>query len=501
MNTNQQTIQHVGIVGAGAMGTGIAHVSALGGMKVSLLDAREGAAQAACDQIAVRLRKRVNDGKMPADEAEGAIARLSVASDTEELATCDLVVEAIVEDIDAKLALFQQLEGIVSPQTILASNTSSIPIGQIAAGCQHRDRIAGLHFFNPVPVMKLVEVIPGPDTRPDVVDALKTVSQRMGRVPVVVKDFPGFLVNFGGRAYTTEGLMIEHEQVATPSQIDAIMRDCYGFRMGPFELMDLTGMDVNFPVTEFIHHSAFYDPRLRSTPQHRYMTQTGLLGRKTGRGFYDYAEGSGKPSPDATPEAAPATGVVVPHEQPAVTALLAEVGLPVLDADDGVSPVLIAPIGEDCSAYVARHDMRAQLHRVVAVDVLGNTDVRVTLMTPPGADPNVVDAVAAAFVPQRRVCVIKDSPGFVGPRIAAMVANLGCEMAQIGLASAADIDNAMRLGLNYPKGPLELCDDMGVDHVFGILTALHGLTGDDRYRPSQWLRRRAQLGLSIRAAG
>lgn len=498
MIEGKQAVTHVGIVGAGAMGTGIAHVSALGGMKVTLLDAREGAAQAAIDQISGRLNKRASDGKMPTEDANAAVAHLNAAASIDDLASCDLIVEAIVENLDAKLAVFSELEKRVGPDVILASNTSSIPIGAIAAGCQHRDRIAGMHFFNPVPLMKLVEIIPAPETRDSIVETLVDTGKRMGRTPVVVKDMPGFLVNYGGRAYTTEGLAIEHESVATPEQIDAIMRDCYGFRMGPFELMDLTGVDVNYPVTEFIHNCFFADPRLRSTPRHRYMLETKQLGRKTGRGFFSYAEDASHPSPDTTSHAPAASAVVVPEDDAALTALLDAVGIAVLPSDDGRSPILLAPIGEDCSAAIARLSLQAEAGRVVAVDVLGNTDTRVTLMKAPGADREVLDSVVSAFSQHRKVCVINDSPGFVGPRIAAMVANLGCEMAQTGVASVDDIDNAMRLGLNYPQGPLELCDSLGVENVYAILTAAQKLSGDDRYRPSQWLRRRAQLKLPAR---
>lgn len=495
MNQNQHAIQHVGIVGAGAMGTGIAHVAILGGMKATLVDARDGAAQAAIDQISARINKRVADGKMPADTASGALALLHAGGGLDDLASCDLVVEAIVEDLDAKLAVFSDLEARVGPDTILASNTSSIPIGAIAAGCRQRDRIAGMHFFNPVPLMKLVEIIPGPDTRDDVVQALITAGERMGRTPVTVKDMPGFLVNYGGRAYTTEGLAVAHEAVATPAQIDAIMRDCHGFRMGPFELMDLTGMDVNFPVTDFIHTCFFSDPRLRSTPLHRYMLETGQLGRKSGRGFFSYGEGARAPSPDAHSDAPAATTAVVLDDDRAIGDLLKTVGLTALDTDDGKSPILIAPIGEDCSAAIARRGLTGQARRVVAIDSVGNTDVRVTLMTSPATDAAVAESMVSAFAAQRKVCLIKDSPGFVGQRIVAMIANLGCEMAQTGVASVQDIDKAMRLGLNYPQGPLALCDQTGVATVHAILTAMQSLSGDDRYRPSQWLRRRAQLGL------
>lgn len=247
------SVSHVGIVGAGAMGTGIAHVLALAGIDVTLYDMQSAAAEKSFNQITERLRKRVIDGKMADSEAQKAISHLHKASQLADLSSCDLIIEAIVENIEIKLQVFTELERLVSPMTILASNTSSIPIGQIAAGCQQQDRIVGLHFFNPVPLMKLVEIIAGPATQPAIIQRLFALCLKIGHSPVIVKDMPGFLVNFGGRAYPTEALAIEHEGIATPAQIDAIMRDCFQFRMGPFELMDLTGIDVNYPVTEFIH--------------------------------------------------------------------------------------------------------------------------------------------------------------------------------------------------------------------------------------------------------
>jgi 3-hydroxybutyryl-CoA dehydrogenase len=409
-----------------------------------------------------------------------------------------VVVEAILEDLEMKTDLFRGLERIVSPDAILASNTSSLPIGAIAAGLTERGRIAGLHFFNPVPLMKLVEVIPGPDTTGAVMDRLMALGRRLGRQPVAVKDTPGFLVNFGGRALNTEGLAVVHETVATPAQVDAVMRDGFGFRMGPFELMDLTGMDVNFPVTRFIHDSSFGDPRLRSTPLHRYKVETGQLGRKTGRGYFSYADGAETPSPDAQTDAAPAAAVVLHGDAPGLAALVEECGARVLSTDDGAAPILAALVGEDCSAYAARTGVDAR--RLVACDMISDTTKRVTLMTPPGGDAATRDAVIALFATRRKVTAIKDSPGFIGQRVAAMVANLGCEMAQMALAAPEDIDLAMRLGLNYPKGPLELTDALGADVVHRILVTMQSLTGDDRYRPSQWLRRRAQLGLSARTA-
>lgn len=484
----------IGIIGAGAMGSGIAQIAAASGRRAFIFDQRDGAAEAACASILKRMGDRLAAGKATPDAVDTIARNLRPVARLSELAPCALVVEAIVEDLDAKRALFAELVDIVSPDCVLASNTSSLPIGAITKGLAQPERFAGLHFFNPVPVMKLVEVIRTPDTSDAVVEALVSLSRDMGRTPVEVRDTPGFLVNFGGRAYTTEGLTLVHESVATPAQVDAVMRDCCGFRMGPFELMDLTGMDVNYPVTAFVHQSHFSDPRLRSTPLHRYMLDVGQLGRKSGRGFFDYRDGAPAPEDEMASVGQPPSAVWLPEPSAELQALLAELGVAILDADDGCAPILAAPFGEDCAALCARTG--ADHRRLVALDLSFDVSKRITLMTAPDADAVVLEQVAALFTPSRAVTAIADSPGFIAQRICAMVANLGCEMAQIGLARPQDIDTAMRLGLNYPKGPLELADAMGLDRLFGIMCQLQKLTGDDRYRPSQWLRRRAQLGLS-----
>lgn len=486
-------VSTIGVVGAGAMGSGIAQVAAVGGMAVLIHDARAGAAAQACARIVEQLRRRVESGKLAAEVLARAESLLRPVETVADLANCDLVIEAVLEDLSVKRQVFQELEAVVRDDAVLASNTSSILIGALAATCRRKQRIAGMHFFNPVPVMKLVEIIPGPETDEAVMACLVETGKRMGRVPVRVRDTPGFLVNFGGRAYPTEGLAVLQEGVATPAQIDAIMRDAYGFRMGPFELMDLTGMDVNYPVSRFIHECQSYDPRLRTTPLHRYMMESQQLGRKTGRGFFDYADGAETPSADTATGASPAGQVFVHGEDPVLDALVALAGVRRLARDDGASPILASLRGDDCSAYAAAHGLDHR--RLVAIDTLGSTDVRLTLMCAPGADAGCRDSVVAIFQPLRKITLINDSPGFVGQRIVAMVGNLGCEMAQMRIAAVDDIDCAMRLGLNYPKGPIELVDTYGCKTMYGILERVQALTGDDRYRPSAWLRRRAQLGL------
>ncbi len=486
----------VGVVGAGAMGRGIAQVTVTGGMKAIVYDAAPGAAQKAADFIASMLSRQVEKGRMDAADQDAALARLQVVDDINALAPCDLVVEAIVENLEIKQDLFKSLEDIVGDGTIFASNTSSLRIASIASSCSRRDRIAGLHFFNPVPIMKLVEVIDAPETTPEVVETLCAIGKRMGRVPVVVQDTPGFLVNLGGSAYTTEGLRVVSEGAATPAQVDAIMRDACNFRMGPFELMDLTGIDVNFPVRMIIYNGYFQDRRLTTSPLHESMRESGRLGRKTGCGFFDY-DADGKmvaETANADTTAPPADAVLIAEPSPQLDALIAAAGARVLAADDGESPIVCAPLGEDCTAVANR--LGVDHKRLVAIDVTGNIAKRLTLMHAPGADERTVRAAAALMAKTgAAITVIKDSPGFVAQRLRAMVANLGCEIAQVGVASPEDVDTAMKLGLNYPQGPLELAEDMGMETLHTILTNLQAITGDDRYRPSQWVRRRALLGL------
>lgn len=484
----------LGVVGAGAMGQGIAQVAAAGGLRVLIQDARDGAATAAREAVAGRLDRLVEKGRMGADAARAAIARIEPVAGISDLAPADTVLEAVFEDLEVKRAVFSALEAAVSPHCLLASNTSSIPIAAIARACDRRNRVAGLHFFNPVPLMRLVEVIRAAETSDATVETLAALGRRMTRVPVTVQDSPGFLVNLGGRAFTTEALRIAQEGVAAPAEIDAVMRDCWGFRMGPFELMDLTGMDVNYPVSQIVWEGYGYDPRLATTPAHRAMAEAGLLGRKTGQGWYRYEGGRAVdlPPSDWSGEARPAARVALAHRDAALEALLREVGMN-LAPDAGDVPVLAAPRGEDATALAtAGTDPR----RLVCVDLLGDTSRRVTLMTAPGADLGLRDTVAAAFQASgRKVTVIKDSPGFVGPRICAMIANLGCFMAETGLAAPADIDTAMELGLNYPRGPLALAEHLGLRTSLAILEGLGRATGDPRYRPTGWLRRRAVLDL------
>jgi 3-hydroxybutyryl-CoA dehydrogenase len=487
----------IAVVGAGAMGQGVVQVAVQGGIRTLLFDARPGGAVEGAAQIAKRIDRMVEKGRLSEDDAGRAKANIEPVDELSSLAVCDAVIEAVFESYDTKAEVFRQVEAVVSKTCIIASNTSSIPISSIARNCEKRDRVAGLHFFNPVPLMKLVEVIRAAETSDETVAALAALGKRMTRVPVTVADMPGFLVNMGGRAFTTEGLRIAHEDVARPEQIDAVMKDCRHFRMGPFELMDLTGIDINFPASGIIYDGYMQDPRIKTSPNHEAIFNSGRFGRKTNGGWFKYEGGQvvDPPSPDHKTDVAPADMVALAEPDDKLTALCQDLGLAV-GKDDGTCPILAAPFGDDATHTSLKTG--ADFQRLVCVDLSCDTSKRVTIMTAPGAGSAVRDAVAAAFIASgRTVTAINDSPGFIAQRMAAMIANLGCYMAEVALATPDDIDLAMKLGLNYPHGPLELATDLGLQRCLQILERLYAITGEDRYRPTMWLKRRAMLGLSV----
>lgn len=491
------------VIGAGAMGRGIAQVLVTAGVPVSLFDTRAGAADEGRDFIAAMLRRQVEKGRLESGVADGAIANITTVTRLDDLQSCPLVIEAVIEDLTVKRELFATLDRCCPAATVLATNTSSLSVTAIAAACNHPERVAGYHFFNPVPLMKVVEVVAAPRTDPAVVDGLVALARHFGHQPVRATDTPGFLINHAGRGLPTEGLAILAENVAPPADIDRVMREAAGFRMGPFELMDLTGLDVSQPVMESIHAQFFDEPRFRPSPLARARHDAGLLGRKSGAGWYAYAEGSAvyppePPTPPARPER-----VWLSRAEPEAHDTLRKFlhGLDV-EIDDSPSPganslCLIAPLGLDATSACLREGLPP--HRTVAVDTLFGLDGRRTLMTTPQTDTAQRDAAHGLFAADGRpVTVIADSPGFIAQRVVATIVNIACDIAQQGIATPEDIDVAVRLGLGYPRGPLELGDMLGPDRILRILRAMTELTGDPRYRPSPWLRRRADLAMSLR---
>jgi 3-hydroxybutyryl-CoA dehydrogenase len=494
----------VGVIGTGAMGRGIVQVAATGGMQVLMSDSRPGAAQEARDFVAKMLGRAAEKGSMTQQEASAALERIRIVGGPADMRPCHVVIEAIVENLEAKQQLFSELENIVAPDCILATNTSSLSVTTLASRLRTPERFAGFHFFNPVPLMRLVEVIEGLRTAEWVVEALMTIGRRMTREPVRLKDTPGFLVNQVGRGFTLEAAHLVYEGVASFADVDRVMRDAAGFRMGPFELMELTGLDVTQPASELIYTQFFHEPRYRPNLIMRSRYEAGVLGRKTRRGFYEY-DADAKPivPTEAPPPAARPGSVWVSRAEPQGHALLVELASKLgARVESGERPgpdalILVTPVGEDATTCAVEQGLDPR--RTVAVDTLFPLAKRRTIMGTPLTDSGYRDAahglLAADGVP---VTVCRDSPGFIAQRIVAMIVNIGCSIAQSRTAQPADIDRAVTLGLNYPHGPLEFGDVLGPERVYRVLSTMYRLYGDPRYRPVIWLTRRARLGVSLR---
>jgi 3-hydroxybutyryl-CoA dehydrogenase len=485
----------IAIVGCGVMGQGIAQIAAVAGCRVLMFDTRPGAAEAAKISVGGVLAKLVERGKLKQDQADAARDRLTPVAELTELADVHVVIEAIVETLDAKRALVGELEIIVGQDCLIATNTSSLSVTAIAAAAKHPERVAGFHFFNPVPLMKVVEVIDGALTAAWVAPALTALAQRLGHRPVRAKDTPGFLVNHAGRGYGTEALRILGESVADVATIDAILKGACGFRMGPFELLDLTGLDVSHPVMESIYHQFYEEPRFRPSPITAQRLTAGLLGRKSKRGFYDYA---GKP--EAAPEAArgPLPTSIWVTEGPnaeRVAAIALATGVQV-GTPDSADLIVVPLLGEDASTAAQRLGLDAQ--RCIGIDALFGLESHRTLVATPATNAATRSAALALFTADGKVAsMIEDSTGAIAQRVLATIVNIASDIAQQRIATPVDIDAAVMLGLGYPQGPLAWGDAVGPRNILQILETLLAITGDPRYRPSLWLRRRAQLGLSL----
>lgn len=489
----------IGVVGAGLMGRGIAQIAAQAGIEVRIFDTRAGAADEAVAAIAATFDTLAAKGKLEAGTRDAAVARLRAATALADLAGCALVIEAIVENLDAKRALFCELESVVADDCLLATNTSSLSVTAIASACRLPGRVGGFHFFSPVPLMKVVEVIDSAIGEARVGDALAGLARRLGHRPVRASDTPGFVVNHAGRGLLTEGLRVLGEGIAQPAEVDRILRAA-GFRMGPFELMDMVGLDVSRPVMESIYEQYYQEPRYRPSPIIRQRLAGGLLGRKSGRGFYTYADGKPVPQPDTPLPPLAAIPLWVDGSDPARrSALLARLA-PGCVIDDGAQPgpdsaCLVFPVGTDATS--AALDAGLDPRRTLAIDPLF-MDSHISLMGTPITAQPYRDAVWAALGHGgASVTLIRDSAGCVAQRVVAMIVNIGCDIAQQRIATPTDIDAAVTLGLGYPQGPLALGDRLGATTVLTILDRLHAFYRDPRYRPSPWLVRRARLGVSL----
>jgi 3-hydroxybutyryl-CoA dehydrogenase len=495
--------QPVLVVGAGIMGAGIAQVAAQAGHAVLLFDARDGAAADAKSKLAATLEGLAAKGKLSPEAAQGTLQRIQPIATLAEAADARLVVEAIIERLDAKQGLFRQLEGIVAADAVLATNTSSISVTAIANGLKHPGRLVGMHFFNPVPLMKLVEVVSGLQTDAETAAAIFDLSKAWGKVPVHAKSTPGFIVNRIARPYYAETLALLLERAATPSVLDACLKAA-GFRMGPCELMDLIGHDTNFAVTNSVFEANFYDKRYMPSLVQREMVDGGLLGRKSGRGFYRYPDGV-PALPIPVIEAPRTAREVTVHgggaiadalEQAATKALATQGWGPARDAAsdwtglsvDGMR--LMLTDGRPTFEVAARTGLAdiAVFDRPVARTAAPGAALACAVHA--GAS-TAWKAQAPAWLHALGYTPLQvaDTPGLVVARTLAMLINEAADAVLQGVCTAEGADAAMKLGVNYPAGPFEWLRDWSIEGVAGTIAALDDAYRGERYRLSPWLRR------------
>ena len=479
----------IGIIGAGVMGQGIALLLARCGHQVIVYDSNADALTRAIEMISDAMTEEILPPPIQSTSLEA-------------MKHCAVIIEAVREDIDVKRALFTALDGVCE-NAVLATNTSSLSVTKIAASCKKPERVVGWHFFNPVSKMRVAEIIPGLQTAPWVIDLLRQLTEHAGHTALITTDTPGFLINHLGRGYGPEASRIVVEGAADPIDIDRIMRDAHGFRMGPFELYDLTGLDVSHPAICAIHEQYYGEPRYQPTTLLAQRFAGGLLGKKTGKGFYTYSEGRKVEAAERRDDIGDFRPAVwIEPTLDTVAALLANLtALAGMEpnrssAPDDGSLCVVFPLGTDTATRCAALGLDPR--RTVAFDIFAFPTRRRTIMLSPLTDPAYRDAAARLFrADGTPATVIGDSAGFAAQRIIANMVNIACEVAQLHVASPEDIDNGARLGLGYPRGLLRLGDELGASSIFEILKALYALTGEARYRPSSWLRRRVQLGVSL----
>ncbi|SDU36302.1 hydroxyphenylacetyl-CoA thioesterase PaaI [Jiangella alkaliphila] len=472
----------VGVVGAGTMGAGIAQVAAVAGHEVRVYDAAGGSAAAAVEGIFQRLAREVDKGRLLAEEAEDAATRLHAVATLEDLAGCGLVIEAVVEDLEVKRALFTGLEAVCGPDAVLATNTSSLSVDAIAESLAQPGRMAGLHFFNPAPVLPLVEVISGAHTDASVADRLVATAQAWGKTPVRAASTPGFIVNRVARPFYGEAFRLLEAGSADAATVDALLRESGGFRMGPFELADLIGHDVNLAVSRSVWEAFGRDPRFTPSVLQERLVADGRLGRKTGRGLYVTDEPRPEPSTADPVAGLPTTWTGSGGFDPSAPGWSL-----------GTDEVSLRLTDGRTAAQHTGGGPRTVVLVDLALDYAGAS--RVGIAAPEHAPKEHVDA-AVGFLQGLglAVTVLPDTPGLVVARTVATLAAAAADAADSGVATAEDIDTAMRLGVNYPRGPYEWGTALGWHWVAGVLDALAAAEDPVRYRVSAQLRDRAANG-------
>ncbi|MBN0043366.1 3-hydroxyacyl-CoA dehydrogenase [Streptomyces actuosus] len=485
----------VAVVGTGTMGQGIAQVALVAGHPVRLYDAAPGRAREAADAIGVRLDRLVAKDRLTGADRDAARARLTPAENLADLADCALVVEAVLERLDVKQELFRALEEIVHDDCLLATNTSSLSVTAIGGALRNPGRLVGLHFFNPAPLLPLVEVVSGFAT--DVTSATRAyeTARAWGKTPVACADTPGFIVNRIARPFYAEAFAVYEAQGADPATIDAVLRESGGFRMGAFELTDLIGQDVNESVTHSVWQSFFQDVRFTPSLAQRRLVESGRLGRKSGHGWYDHRAGADRPEPHtAEPQQPPAYVVAEGDLGPAseLLAMIREAGIRVREEDEDNGTRLVLPGGGQLALADGQTsvEFRDVVYFDLALDYRRAT--RIALSASQDTSPQTLAEATGLFQALGKdVSVIGDVPGMIVARTVARIVDLAHDAVAKGVATEEDIDTAMRLGVNYPLGPFEWSRRLGRNWAYALLDDLHLRDPSGRYAPSLALYRHA----------
>lgn len=486
----------VAVIGAGAMGAGIAQVAAQAGHPVRLYDTRPGAAEQAIEGIDRLLGRQVEKGKLAPDSRSAIRDRLQPVDSLDALAKAHLVIEAIVEQLPVKQDLLRQLEALCATDCILASNTSSLSITSLAAGLKHPERVIGMHFFNPAPLMALVEIVSGLATAPSLAATLYDTARAWGKQPVHARSTPGFIVNRVARPFYAESLRLLQEGAADCATLDALLRDAGGFRMGAFELTDLIGHDVNYAVTCSVFEAFYGDFRFQPSLVQKELVDAGRLGRKTGQGFYSYAEGAERLQPATLTSQTPVERCTVEGDlgalQPLVERLRAN-GVGVTErAGAGLVRVGDATLALSDGRLASQRAREDGLRNLVLLDLALDYASATRLAISHGAECSAEALDQAVGLLARAglsACPVADLPGLVVLRTVAMLANEAADAVLQGVGTPGDIDLAMRAGVNYPRGPLAWADDLGIGYTLNVLDNLQRSYGEERYRPSLLLRR------------
>jgi 3-hydroxybutyryl-CoA dehydrogenase len=481
------------------MGAGIAQVAAVAGHVVKLFDIQSGATARAIESVKAGLRRVVARGALSEKDSVATVHRIVPVMSLEEFADTGLVIEAIAENLELKQEVFRALEKIVAPDCILATNTSSLSITELASTLERPERFVGMHFFNPAPIMELTEIVSGLATDPKVIAIVTATAKAWNKTPIQARSTPGFIVNRVARPFYAEALRLLSEQASDPATIDELVRESGGFRMGPFELMDFVGNDINFAVTQSVFRASFFDPRFTPSLLQQEMVQAGLLGRKSGRGFYRYAPEADRPNPIFEPPVPSPEKIFLAEPQAVTEALLEQLrnafphtahyfraGANQLARTDDA----ILRLTDGKTASRIAHELR--IPNVVLIDLAHDYSKAKTLAISRSdqcsdhAYRSIVGLLQAAGF---NVVRVKDLPALVVMRIVTMIINEAADAVHYGVSNKADIDLAMHRGVNYPVGPFAWATRLGTPAVHEILHNLAIHYGEDRYRTSPLIER------------